>query len=243
MTISRILTTSILSILLSCNGVAPTHNRETAAPGTIQAKPAPANDNISSDTIKRFIVDDYPITDSVFGNDQNGRKIKVGSVRSLDKCWFSNDSLKQTIIIELYTDHHRMLTYHFYNDHIPPALIQLIGITKENGDTATYAQKLYSFSGFVSKAKKINSYYFTTNKGIKLGDNIEQVQAYYGKAKSFVTTDGITLYQWNFTGDLLYDGKSDLAGGPLAKDSYGHQTMMFFKNNRLIGLILQNEIP
>jgi len=49
--------------------------------------------------------------------------------------------------------------------------------------------------------------------------------------------------EWNFIGDVFYDGKSDLHGKPLAKDSFGHHVIMYFKKSRLIGLILYNDIP
>ena len=45
----------------------------------------PVDSNLISDTIKRFIVDDYPLTDDMFGRDINGREIKSGMIVSLDK--------------------------------------------------------------------------------------------------------------------------------------------------------------
>ena len=243
MTTSRILTSFIFSVLLSCNNVETKSKSETVITDTSHKKPKIENKTIVSDTIKRFVVDDYPITDNMFGRDINGREINSGKLRSLDKVWFSNDTLRQILIIELYTDNHRMLTYHFYNNNIPTELIKRIEFNVEGGDTASNAQKLKDFSGFLSKTQKINSNYFTTDKGIKLGDNIDKVLKIYDKPDKIETTNGIEEYYWEFIGDILYDGKTDLKGKPLAKDNFGHQTTMFFKNKKLIGLIFHNDIP
>jgi hypothetical protein len=40
--------------------------------------------------------------------------------------------------------------------------------------------------------------------------------------------------EWGFIGDTFYDDKTD-RGKPVAENSYGHQTTMFFRNNKLIG--------
>ena len=49
--------------------------------------------------------------------------------------------------------------------------------------------------------------------------------------------------EWNFIGDNLYDDKTGLKGKQLAKDSFGCQVVMYFKNGKLIEKILSNDIP
>jgi len=45
-------------------------------------------------------------------------------------------------------------------------------------------------------------------------------------------------------GDIyFYDRKIDLKGKPLAEHSFGHILTMFFREDKLIGIILENEIP
>lgn len=56
-------------------------------------------------------------------------------------------------------------------------------------------------------------------------------------------TDEVEKLEWEFIGDESYDRKSDLKGKTLAKDSFGHQIIMYFKKDKLIGLILHNDIP
>lgn len=77
---------------------------------------------------------------------------------------------------------------------------------------------------------KINSKYFTSDKGLRLGDNKEKILKIYGQPDKRTTSKGIEVLEWNFVGDLLYDGKEDLKGKPLAKDNYGHQAYLLFKN-------------
>jgi len=61
------------------------------------------------------IPDNYPVTNEMFGYDvkSNGREIKSGNIRSLDKVWFRNDTLKQILVFELYTDNFRNIIFHF----------------------------------------------------------------------------------------------------------------------------------
>ena len=198
---------------------------------------------IPADTIKKFIVDDYPVTNDMFGRDVNGREIKVGNIRSLDKVWFFNDTLNQVLVFELYTDNHRMGTYHFYKTGVPATLIKNIEFSTPDGDTVSDERKIKNFKGFVSRAQKIAKSYFITNKGFKLGDRIDKAIKMYGKPGKVKKNNGIEEYYWEFAGDILYNGKTGLKGKPLATDSYGHQIRMFFKNKKLIGLIFLNDIP
>jgi len=53
----------------------------------------------------------------------------------------------------------------------------------------------------------------------------------------------IKKYEWDLIVDAFYDGKTKLKRNILAENSFGHQTTMFFRNNKLIGLIFHNDIP
>jgi len=243
MTTPRILTIFIITILYSCNNVETKSKSDIAIADTFQRKLEVENLTKINNTIKRFVIDDYPVTDSIFGRDINGREIKSGKLRSLDKVWLSNDTIKQILVFELYTDNHRMLTYHFYDTNIPTQLIKDMEFNVDGGDTASNAQKLKDFNGFLFKTQKISGGYFITEKGFKLGDSIDKAIKIYGKPDNIETTNGIEIYFWKFTGDILYDGETDLKDKPLAKDNYGHQTRMFFRNKKLVGIIFHNEIP
>ena len=193
--------------------------------------------------IPAFIVDDYPVTNEMFGKGTDAREIKIGDIRSLDKNWFFNDSLQQVLVFELYTDYHRLVTYHFLKHDVPAEIIKNMEFTLDNGEPATFKQKQAGFMSFIAKSQKINAGYFTSNKGFALDDSKEKILGVYGKPDKTGMADGVERYEWDYTGDLLYDGKSDLKGKLLAKNSYGHHAILFFRNNKLIGQILHNDIP
>lgn len=201
---------------------------------------------VISDTIKNFFVDDYPVTDQMLadktGNNSSYKK-QSGKTFSYDKAWFSNDTLKQTLVFELYTDYHRMVTYHFYNNDIPTDLINKMALHNEGGEFAPEKQKQKDFNGFLMQTTKINSTYFITDKGFRLGDARQKAVDIYGNPDKQSVNFGIEKLEWAFVGDEFYDGKTDLKGKPLAKDSFGHQIVMYFKNGKLIGQILHNDIP
>lgn len=199
-----------------------------------------------SDTVKRFLVDDYPVTNSMLADktsNNSSYKKQSGQSYSYDKAWFSNDTLKQILVFELYTDYHRMVTYHFNSNDILTDLIKSMELHTDGGELASEKQKLKDFGGFLKQSTKINSKYFITDKGFKLGDTKQKAINNYGNPDKSSISNGIEKLEWDFVGDELYDGKIDLKGKPLAKDSFGHQITMYFKNGKLIGQILYNDIP
>ena len=234
--------TFILTLgLFSCNG--KTENSATK------------NENVLSDiqvvvsipdTIKKFVVDDYPVTDEMLADKTSSNssyKKQSGQTFSYDKAWFSNDTLKQPLVFELYTDYHRLVTYHFLDNDIPTDLINRMELHIDGGELASDKQKLKDFSGFLKQTTKINSSYFITDKGLRLGDTKQKAVETYGNPDKQTITDGIEKLEWLFIGDTSYDGKTDLKGKPLADNSFGHQILMYFRNGKLIGQILHNDIP
>jgi len=199
-----------------------------------------------ADTVKRFSVDDYPVTDDMLDDKTSNNSSypkQSGGIHSFDKAWFTNDTFQETAVFEMYTDKHRLVTFHFYNDDIPDALIHRMEL-HVNGELASFEQKKKNFKGFMNLATKIDSKYFTTYKGFKLGDSKNKALKVYGKPDSVSTKDGVEKLYWDFFGDVaLYDNTFHPAGKPLAKNSFGHQITMFFRNNKLIGLIFHNDIP
>jgi len=197
------------------------------------------------DTFQRFEVDDYPVRRNMLTCNDNSStcEIKYKDIISLDKVWFTNDTLKQSLVFEMYTDGFRVAIFHFNNNSIPTELIKRVYLSTIDGKSASDKQKLENFKGFIPLARKLNSSYFKSNKGFKLGDSKEKVVKVYGKPDSIKSKNGFEEYEWDFTGDILFDGKEKLKGRPLAKDNYGHQAIMYFKNNRLTGLVLHNDIP
>lgn len=200
------------------------------------------------DTLVKIDVDGYSVTNEMFStqrvNANSGFEKESGQTLSLDQVWFSNDILKQTLIFELYTDYHRLISYQFYNSDIPLDLIEEISLANKDREQADIAQKLKDFSGFLKQAKNIDDSYFVTEKGIKLGDTKQKVLSIYGGVTHEKILDkGVEKLEWEFVGDEVYNSKMDLKGKPLAKNSFGHKVTMYFQKGKLIAQILFNEIP
>ena len=252
MTILQTLTITISFGLLSCNNnrTETTIKKENVKADAVSIDTTLRSKQktpfVISDTIKRFVVDDYPVTNGLLAHESSNNssyKKQSGQTYSYDKAWFRNDSLRQAIVFELYTDDHRMVTYHFYSNDIPTDLINRMELNIDGGELASEKQKLKDFSGLLKQTTKLNSSYFTTDKGFRLGDTKQKAIDVYGKPDKQSMNVGVEKLEWEFVGDIFYDGKTDLKGKPLAKDSFGHQIVMYFKNGKLIGQILHNDIP
>lgn len=194
-----------------------------------------------SDSIPTFIVDDYLVLNKMFKKNRGLKK--SAELISFDKVWFGNDSLKQTLVFELYTDYHRLITYHFYNYEIPLDLIKHMELHTESKNIASQEQKKSNFGGFLEETTKIDSKYFITKKKFKLGNDRQQAINEYGIPDSKTIANGIEKLEWEFIGDMMYNKNIDLKGKPLAKYSFGYQVIMYFKKDKLIGMILYNDIP
>jgi hypothetical protein len=198
------------------------------------------------DTTKKFDVDDYCVTNEMLLKQSEHNPFfewRSGKTISHDKAWFANDTIKQTLIFELATDYHRFETYHIFNNDIPTDIINRMGLHEDGGELASNQQKLHDFDGFIKQATKINALYFVSIKGFRLGDRKQKAIDTYGKPDKQSTTDEFEKLEWEFVGDQFYDEKTDLKGKPLAEESFGHQIIMYFRNDKLVGQILLNDIP
>ncbi len=157
---------------------------------------------VISDTIKRFIVDDFPVTDKMLRG-KTEISIKSGLCFSWGQAWFSNDTLNQILVFELYTDGHRMVIYHCYNNAIPNDLIRQIDLNSAGGDLASEKQKQKDFKGFIKQSIKINSSYFVTDKGFKLGIAKQKAIDQYGNPDTSTIDNGIEKLEWDFVGDQI----------------------------------------
>ena len=112
-------------------------------------------------SIKTFQVDHYPVSDQMLSQQRSDEhatfKLKSGKTIAFDKVWFSNDSTKQVLVLELYTDYHRLETFHFYSNDIPEDLIEKMTLHTDEGELSEEYQKRRDFNGFVHQSKKISS--------------------------------------------------------------------------------------
>jgi hypothetical protein len=215
----------------------------------------PIQDTIGADTVAadNILADDYPVTNEMFidKNPNSSYKIKSGEIFSLDKVWFTNDTLNQTLVFELSTDYHRFYIYHLLNSDIPSDLIKHIQLDVSKSkfdnvfDTATFEQKQSYFRGFIDSAININQSYFTTNKGFKLGVKKEKAISIYGDPDRCTILDRIEKCEWKFEGDYSESEEKHPRNTkrPYVKNSFGFSVTMYFRSDLLIGMILTNDIP
>ena len=245
----------ILTILLgfiSCDntniGTNLEKNNVVVAPDSEATLSASKHGSVAAipDSIRQFKVDDYPITNEMLLKQSINNpsfKVQSGKTISYDKVWFNNDTLKQTLVLELYTDYHKLTTYHFHTEDIPVDLLNKMELHSDGGELASESQKSKDLDGFVKQATRISSFFLVSEKGFGLGDKKQKAIEIYGSPDKSSMRQGVEKLEWNFIGDTFYTVGMDLNRKPLAEDSYGHQVSMYFRNNKLIGLILHNEIP
>jgi hypothetical protein len=244
-TATRLILVSILGLSSCSSGDTSDASQRNKSVDTSHKVQANASSTVI-DTIKRFTVDDYPVTNRMLEDTTSNNSSYVkqsGVIRSLDKVWFKDSALNQTLVFEMYTDKHRLAVFHFYNNDIPNGIIDRMELHNADGELATLEQKKKNIKVIVKAAAEIDSEYFTSHKSFRLSDDKEKVLRIYGTPDNRSDDGNLEILEWAFVGDILYDGKTDLKGKPLAKDNYGHQATMFFKKNRLIAIILRNDIP
>jgi hypothetical protein len=210
------------------------------------------------DSVRIITADDYPITnkmlDEIYRNSES-LKFKIGKIFSLDKVWYSNDSLNQSLVFELYTDFHRLYIYNFKNDFVPDKLIDDISLSTTTSryenvfDEASFDQKKLSINDFIKISTRINSKFFTTIKGINLGDKKEKLISQYDQPDTACYDNDVEVLKWDYHGDydLIGDTKTievkALKGKPVVRESFGQHIKAFFKNNKLIAISIMNDIP
>jgi hypothetical protein len=197
-------------------------------------------------TAGRIIPDNYPVTNDMLKG--NYGKKQSGDLISFDKAWYTNDTLGQTLVIELYTDYHRFQLFHFYNNDIPESLIDRMefnfAVSKSSYDTASSQKKQELFPGFLTSGTKIAQRYFTTEKGFRLGDKKDKAIKNYGQPDTCYISNGIETCEWRFKGDYT-DEETPLpiSKKPLAEKSFGYGVTMYFRKEKLIAMILFKDIP
>lgn len=190
--------------------------------------------------IQKIAIDDFRVTNEM--SKANSANRKEGSLYSYSKAWF-RDSSNQVLIFELYTDYHRLKTI-LFSHWMTEELINEVELNTANGDLATYQQKFQYFHFFIAKAKAIPQDYFTSNKEFKLGDNNKELAIKtYGKPDSVAAEKNYEIYFWTLNGDIAPTQANVKSNKPLAENSFGHKITMYYKDEKLIGLILYNSIP
>lgn len=251
----------LIILIIGLNSCTNVDKKQNSFTETSNKNDSLTKDNINqkaNDSLIYLIIDDYPITNEMLKDktSDNSTYLKqVGEVYSLEKAWFTNDRLKQTLVFQLYTDYHRMETYHFINTDIPKSIVEKMelgiaeGKFKNMFSSATIEQKKNSFDGFMNLSEKIDEKYFKTKKGIELGADKSELIKLYDVPDLTLTEQAFEVLKWTFIGDynLTDDFGSietkDLKKKIVAKDSFGHILTAYFKDNKLVAQIIENDIP
>lgn len=191
--------------------------------------------------VKPFFADNYPVTDKMFGKGTGDRPFKTKHLISDNTAWFTNDSLKQTLNFILSSDNDRLVTCCFDNNNTPNEVVTKWDVRYEKGNTALEEDKLLYYKEFYTKAPNINSKYFTSNKGFKLGDPKEKAIKQYGKPDSVKTVEGFEKYYWNPIGAQITQKEQNVSEKDLLLiDEKKQFIIMYFKNNKLATVIFNN---
>ena len=193
-----------------------------------------------NDTIKRFVVDDYPVTKEMFSLQK--KLLHSGTVYDVQGIWFSNDTLKQTIVFVLDSEQNRNEIYIFNNDNAFNS-IRMMYLENDSGSSLATDRQIYeNYKGFLTQTTIIKSKYFISNKGVKLGSNKQEVIAIYGEPTTTLIEGEYEQLVWSYVGDKSYHNeiykgqKIDI----VAKNSYGHRAVFIFKNDILESVYLEN---
>lgn len=220
----------------------PTNNYQNSDSNQPETNSSIVTKTTIKDSFRTFEVDDYPITLEMLRklDRTNGiLKYKSGKTITYDIAWFTDS--RQTIVIRLATDYYRFYTYHFHNEDIPEEVMYEIGFNAENGDLASHSQIMIDFPGFLKQSDKIDSKFFLSNKGIKLGVNRQKAISIYGNPDTTIILKGIQKIEWSFHGDeelLIEDIQK-----PIARNSFGHKITLYFRKDKLIAQSIFNDIP
>jgi hypothetical protein len=166
---------------------------------------------------KKQLPDDYPVTDNMF---YNSTSIQIGKLKTSAN-WFSNDKFSETLIFELYTDNHRMYTYHFLNKEVNEELKNLVHFDYDGKKNEQKNEIKNHFEDFIKASKKIDKKYFTTLHGIKLGVSKEKILKVLSNPNEKQTVSPFEKFTW---------------GIPTNK------TEMYFKENKLIAIIIYKDL-
>lgn len=170
--------------------------------------------------------------------------VTIGEVVSIDKVWFKSNSSDEVLVFELYTDYHRLLTFHFNKQEIPEDLANKIELhTLVNGAYMMIGQneKKPHLAKFADSAKIIDASYFTTKRGFSLGTQKKLVMESYGAPQTLLSSQPYEIFIWKFDGDKFSAGNNP--DKPIAENSFGYEVTAYFKEDKLIALILFNVIP
>lgn len=193
----------------------------------------------AEELVKPFFADNYPVIDKMFGKPTSSRPVTTAHLRSENTAWFTNDSLQQTLMFILFSDNSRLVTACFDHKNVPSEVFSKMDFSDNHNYPSNEEDRLLYYKEFFSSAKKIDTKYFISNMGFKIGDPKEKAIKKYGKPDSIRVVEGFDKYFWNPAGAQITRQnvpEKDL----LLIDEKKQFITMYFKNNKLATMILDN---
>ncbi len=194
-----------LCILFACS-------KKTDEPAAHFAKTSPVVVGTMDSTL-----DDYPVTDSMLRYSM----IEINGISSYGN-WFVDETKSETLVFNLYTDYHRMYTYHFLNsEDVPQEIKKELPI--EDEDTVRQDKEINAhIHDFIGAAKKIDKRYFTSIKGRRLGDTKEKVLQSLGTPSNCLINNDVEKCIW--------------------KINSTSRTVLYFKKNKLVAVAIYRNL-
>lgn len=164
----------------------------------------------------------------------------VGNYITPEMMLFDNDSLKEALMVILYTDYFRAGFVHFNRMDVPVSLPLncLIGTTMpEQKDSAA---KQSAFNDLLKMGIQMPPSFFVSKAGFRLGDSLSKTIQFYGAPDSTYTEENYTVLKWSFNGELLLNLH---AGETVIANSYGQEVFMYFRDEKLVMYQILNAVP
>ena len=196
-----------------------------------------------SDSFRRMDPDVFEVPEQLLAHTtKGGYEITYEDVQAIDEVWLRNDALGMVLIAGMYTDGFITGYTCFYKQAVPDLILSELELI-QNGEMAPLAEKRRALKGIIDQAKPAANTCFTSKKGFRLGERNKQLAIrVYGRPDSSVQNNGYEICHWHFEGDMPRLGMPQTSR-PLARNSYGYRVKLIYRNERLIAMHLDNEIP
>jgi hypothetical protein len=192
-----------------------------------------------------IIPDDYLVSNAMFEKFRS--EINIEGVFSFDKAWFKNQELGEVLIFYLYTDYFRLAIFHCKSDFFFPDFIKQVELHRKTGmstfDFVDEKEKQEGLKKFYENSEEIDISYFRTKQGIRLGISRSDAIRKYGIPGSDTSMNNLRILKWDFQGEYAIEEFGEKPKGRIAQDSFGYHVIMYFKMEKLVAMILKNDIP
>lgn len=165
---------------------------------------------------------------------------KVGNYGTPEMMLFDNDSLKEALMIILYTDYFRAGFVHFNLMDIPEWLPQNCLLEQTIPEQKNIAAKQSAFNDLLQLGIDMPLSFFVSKAGFRLGDSLSKAIQFYGPSDSTYAEEKYTVLKWSFNGELVLNLR---AGETVIANSYGQEVFMYFRDEKLVMYQILNTVP